>query len=305
MAEKRSAFLNLEQIAGYQALDLIAKAIVEGFMSGLHKSPYHGFSVEYAEHRIYNPGDSTRHIDWKVYAKTGRLYIKSYEEETNLRAYLVIDTSSSMYYPKKSHDKLHFCAYAAAAMAHLLQKQRDGIGLFTFSEDIDIERIAKSTPTHLHTLLDTLSTLFTPPKVHKKTNIAKSLHHIANKIPRRSLVIFLSDLLSEEGPQQLITALQHLRHYQHEVLLFHVREQHTEMALQFEDRPYVFHSLEGQGKLKINPREVQATYRQHMQAWEEDMYSRCGMLGVDFFSIDTSEDFNKMLLACLIKRTQM
>ena len=305
MNTDRSTFLTLEQITSYQSLDLIAKAIVEGFMSGLHKSPYHGFSVEYAEHRIYNPGDSTRHIDWKMYAKTGRLYTKSYEEETNLRAYLVVDTSSSMYYPKKSHKKLLFSIYAAASIAHLLHKQRDAVGLFSFSNSIEIEKPAKSTHTHLHTLLGALRTLPTLPKKYKKTNISKSLHYIANKIPKRSLVILFSDLFSEESSQLLTTALQHLRHYQHEVLLFHVREAHSEKELRFDDRPYVFHSLEGEGKIKLNPKEVQSTYSQYMRDWEENIQSRCGMLGVDFFSVDTEENFNRTLLACLIKRTQM
>ena len=305
MSTDRSTFLTLDQVSGYQTLDLIAKTIVEGFMSGLHKSPYHGFSVEYAEHRIYNPGDSTRHIDWKMYAKTGRLYTKSYEEETNLRAYLVIDVSSSMYYPRESHKKLLFSVYAAAALAHLLYKQRDGVGLFSFSDNIEIEKPAKSTHAHLHTLLSSLSTLPTSTKKHKKTNISKSLHYIANKISKRSLIILFSDLFSEEGSQSLTTALQHLRHYQHEVLLLHVRERSSETELRFDDRPYVFHSLEGEGKLKINPKEVQSVYSQYMKEWEEDMYNRCGMLGVDFFSVDTEENFNRTLLACLIKRAQM
>lgn len=302
---REGMFLDLEQLAGYQRLDLIAKAIVEGFMNGLHKSPYHGFSVEYAEHRIYNPGESTRHIDWKVYAKTGRLYTKSYEEETNLRAYFVIDVSSSMCYPKGSHDKLRFSVYAAAALAHLFHKQRDGVGLFTFSQHIELEMPAKSTHTHLHTLLGTLGTLSSDPKQQKKTEISKSLHDIVNKIPKCSMVIIFSDLLVEGGTQPLLGALQHLRHEKHEVLLFHVRDQQTEVQLLLEDRPYLFYSLEEEDKIKLHPEEVRSLYTEYMQSWEEDLRTRCGMLGVDFFTVDTKENFNRTLLACLIKRTQM
>ncbi len=304
MAE--DTFLNISTpLVDCVQLDLVAKAIVEGFMTGLHRSPYHGFSVEYAEHRMYNPGDSTRHIDWKMYAKTQRLYTRCYEEETNLRAYFAVDTSSSMYYPENSYDKMRFITYATAALAYLLQRQRDGVGFFAFSDSVTLEIPAKSTQTHLQTLFHTLSRLSPPPKEREKTNISKSLHDIAKKIPRRSLVIVFSDLLLAEDPSHFWSALQHVRHGGHDVLLFHVRDQQTEKNLLFESRPYVFHALEDTSKVHLNPEEVRALYSKRMQAWEEELQNRCGTMGVDYFAVDTQENFNRTLHACLLKRMRM
>ena len=305
MHSSQSIGLNLEQIGGHETIDLIAKGIVEGFMSGLHQSPYHGFSVEYAEHRIYNPGESTRHIDWKVYARTGRLYTKRYEEETNLRAYVAIDVSSSMYYPKEGYDKLRFSVYAAAALAQLFCKQRDAVGLYTFSDGIGHERAAKSTQTHLHNLLEDLTSLLVVSKEEKKTNISKSLHDIAHRIPRRSLLVLFSDFLTSGGIRPLLAALQHLRYYQHEVLLFHVQSRATERDLIFEEGSYLFYSLEEEGHIKLHPEEIRSAYQAHIKAWEEELYLHCGMLGMDFFTVDTSDSFNKTLSACLMKRMRI
>ena len=304
MSNAQSNLLSIEQIEAYGSIDLIAKSIVEGLISGLHRSPYHGFSAEYAEHRIYNPGESTRHIDWKVYARTGRLYTKSYEEETNLRAYIALDVSSSMYYPSEQIDKIRFAVYAAASLAHLFCKQRDAVGLFSFSDRIEVERSAKSTQTHLHNLLNDLSSLLSSSKKVKKTDISKSLHLIADKIPKRSLVVVFSDFLTEDLGS-LEHALQHLRYQSHEVILFHVHAQLTEMDLSFKEGPYFFYALEGKGRLKIDPEEIRIVYQKQMKERIHALYLRCGTLGMDFFSVNTSDSFNKTLFACLMKRMNM
>ena len=299
-------FLNIHALSQYQSLDFIAKSIVEGFMHGLHRSPYKGFSVEYAEHRIYNPGESTRHIDWKIFAKTDRLYTKSYDAETNLRAYVVLDVSSSMYYPVPGYDKIKFSVYTSAALSYLLQKQRDSIGLFTFNEQIQDELPAQSTTTHTRHLLTYLDKIVRHPLKHKSTALAKAIHHIATKIPRRSLVIIFSDLLMTPSKQEAVyNALHHLRYKQHEVVLFHVTDKATEEELKFADRPHVFYDLETQGRVSLNPSKIREQYQKQRSSWQAEVETRCGLLGVTFFQVDVEEPFAKSLLTCLMKRSEM
>src|ERR1043165_357283 len=181
--------LNFEEIKQSGSLELLAKQLVEGFITGLHKSPYHGFSVEFAEHRLYNEGQSTRHIDWKVFARTDRLYTKQYEEETNLRCLIAIDCSSSMYYPANTLAKLKFSVQSAAALAYLLHKQRDAVGLCLFSDKVDELTPVKSTSSHLDKMFTLLEKTLTPNAVRKSTRVSTVLHEIAEKIHKRSLVI--------------------------------------------------------------------------------------------------------------------
>ena len=217
--------LNIDKLKEFSNIEMLARQMVEGFITGLHKSPYHGFSVEFAEHRLYNYGESTRHIDWKVFAKTDRLYTKRYEEETNLRCFLVLDNSSSMYYPEPGYGKIKFSILAAAALAFLLQKQRDAVGLYTFSDQIEVQTEVKSTATHVHKLLLELQKLFDGEKTSKRTNVPSVLHQIAKKIHKRSLVIIFSDMFQRtENQDEMFSALQHLKHNRHEVLLFHVHD---------------------------------------------------------------------------------
>ena len=298
-------FLNIHTFKQYQSLDFIAKSIVEGFIHGLHRSPYRGFSVEYAEHRIYNPGESTRHIDWKVFAKTDRLYTKSYDAETNLRAYLVLDISSSMYYPVPGYNKMKFSTYTSAALTYLFQKQRDGIGLFTFNEQIKDELPAQSTTTHTRHLLTYLDKILRNPLKHQSTALAESIHHIATKIPRRSLVIIFSDFLTTTHQEAVYTALHHLRYKQHEVVLFHITDRATEEELKFADRPHIFYDLETQGRVSLNPSEIREQYQKQRSAWQAEVEARCGLLGVTFFQVDVEEPFAKSLLTCLMKRSEM
>ena len=297
--------MKLSNFRAYDNMALIAKELVSGFITGLHKSPYHGFSVEFAEHRIYNPGESTRHIDWKVYAKTDRLYSKVYEAETNLRAYLLLDASSSMYYPKRS-EKLEFSVYGAAALAYMLVRQRDAVGLFSFDEVIKDSLVAKSTLVHLDVLFEHLEALRLSPKNPLGTNISRALHNIATRIPKRSLVILFSDLLQEDTKtEQLIKAFQHLRYEKHEVLVFCVSDVKTEEQLAFADRPHIFYHLEGKEKIKLNPAEIRQVYQKHMQKKRQLIFDKCGTMGVHVTPIDVDDDFDKLLTSALRRRTKM
>jgi len=298
--------LDLNAIRQFGNIEFLAKQMVEGFITGLHKSPYHGFSVEFAEHRLYNTGESTRHIDWKVYGKTDRLYTKRYEEETNLRCLLLIDTSSSMFYPEKNLGKITFSTMAAASLAYLLQNQRDAVGLCTFSEDIEILTPIKSTPSHLHSIFLQLENLLKENSSEKKSGVANVIHQIADKINKRSLVIIFSDMLENRGDKDSIfPALQHLKHNNHEVLLFHVIDSKTEEKFDFEDRPYEFIDIEKGQKVKVNPSQVKDAYLSATKEYFEDIKLKAGQYKIDFIKADINDGFDQILLNYLIKRNKM
>ncbi|GAL87532.1 hypothetical protein MYP_4762 [Sporocytophaga myxococcoides] len=298
--------LDLNAIRQFGNIEFLAKQMVEGFITGLHKSPYHGFSVEFAEHRLYNTGESTRHIDWKVYGKTDRLYTKRYEEETNLRCLLLIDTSSSMFYPEKNLGKITFGTMAAASLAYLLQNQRDAVGLCTFSEDIEILTPIKSTPSHLHSVFLQLENLLKEKHNEKKSGVASVIHQIADKINKRSLVIIFSDMLENRGDKDSIfPALQHLKHNNHEVLLFHVIDSKTEEEFNFEERPYEFIDIEKGQKVKINPSQVKDAYLSATRQYFEDIKLKAGQYKIDFIKADINNGFDQILLNYLIKRNKM
>ncbi|MEO9801878.1 MAG: DUF58 domain-containing protein [Reichenbachiella sp.] len=298
--------IDLNKLKEYANVELLARQLVEGFITGLHKSPYHGFSVEFAEHRLYNYGESTRHIDWKVYAKTDRLYTKRYEEETNLRCYIVLDTSSSMYYPKPEHGKIKFSILAGAAISFLLQRQRDAVGLFSFGEKIDFQSDTKSTSTHVHNLLKKYQQLFEQPPMHQKTDVAAVLHEVAEKIPKRSLVVIFSDMLQNESNQEeIFSALNHLKHNKHEVLLFHVNDKETELNFEFEDRPYRFEDLETGQVVKLTPTEIKKAYKESMNESFRNLFLKCSQLKIDFVDADIKGGFDKILSTYLTKRAKM
>ena len=298
--------LELSEINKFGNLELLARQLVEGFITGLHKSPYHGFSVEFAEHRLYNTGESTRYIDWKVYAKTDRLYTKRFEEETNLRCQLVIDNSSSMYYPVKTKGKITFSILGSAAIAYLLQKQRDAVGISVFSDQIDYQSQIKSTSTHLNELFVHLDKLLQEQKTNKKTNAANVLHEIAEKNRKRSLIIIFSDMFDNiEESEELFKALQHLKHKKHEVLVFHVTDRATEYSFEFDDRPYEFVDLETGNKLKLQPSQIKENYTQKAAAYYQELKLRCGQLKIDLIEADVASDYNDILNAYLLKRARM
>ena len=261
--------INFEEIRPSGNLELLARQLVEGFITGLHKSPYHGFSVEFAEHRLYNEGQSTRHIDWKVFARTDRLYTKQYEEETNLRCLIALDCSSSMYYPQATAGKLKFAVYGAAALAYLLHKQRDAVGLCLFSDKVNEYTPIKSSSTHLNKLFTLLErSLENESQKQSGTRLADVLHEIAEKTHRRSLIILFSDMFdSNEDPGELFKALQHMKHNKHEVLLFHVSDHDTELAFNFAERPYEFIDLESGERLKLNPSDIKEKVKTDLAAF--------------------------------------
>lgn len=297
---------NLNDLNQNISLELLAHQLVEGFITGLHKSPYHGFSVEFAEHRLYNEGESTRHIDWKVYARTDRLFTKRYEEETNLRCLIALDTSSSMFYPTESRQKIRFGKYAAAALCYLLNRQRDAVGLCLFADTIQNITPVKSSPTHLNKLLRILDQVDQVAPTQSKTQVSKILHEVAESIHKRSLVIIFSDMFdSAERTDDLFKALQHLKHNRHEVIVFHVMDNKTELLFDFQDRPMEFIDLESGDRVKVNPGDVKKTYQTEAFNFHQALKMRCNQYKIDFIEADVSTDFNVILQTYLIKRAKM
>ncbi len=294
-------------------LDLLAKQVVEGFIIGLHKSPFHGFSVEFAEHRLYNPGESMKNIDWKVYARTDKMFVKNFEEETNLRCQIVIDSSSSMYYPKpdkknkkKYTNKLQFSSLAAAALMNLLQKQRDAFGLSIFNEDIQTHTRCKSSTSHYRLLLTYLQKLLDNPEDGIKTSATKALHQIAESIHRRSLVVIFTDMFEQnEETEKLFSTLQHLKHNKHEVVLFHVVDKKKELDFEFENRPYIFIDMETGERVRLQSNQAKDEYVKRMAQFQEQLKVKCLQYKVDFVEADIHRGFRPILQAYLVKRSRM
>jgi uncharacterized protein (DUF58 family) len=296
---------DLKQTSQSASSELLARQLVEGFITGLHKSPYHGFSVEFAEHRVYNEGESTRHIDWKIYGRTDKLFTKQYEEETNLRCLIAIDTSSSMFYPVETKAKIRFSTYAAAALTNLLTRQRDAVGLCLFADTIDTLTPVKSTSTHVGKLFTLLDHLLNQPKSSGKTKVARVLHEVAEKIHKRSLVVIFSDMFDGEQTEELFKALQHLKHNKHEVIVFHVMDTETEMLFNFEDKPIEFIDLESGEKLKLNPADVREHYTKEAQRFYKALKMRCNQYKIDFVEADVQKSVDVILQTYLTKRAKM
>ena len=293
-------------------LELLAKQVVEGFIIGLHKSPFHGFSVEFAEHRIYNQGEATKNIDWKVYARTDKMYTKRYEEETNLRCQIIMDISSSMYFPEvtdKSQaytNKLRFSSLAAAALMNLLKKQRDAFGLSLFDETLKIHTRCKSSTSHYRLLLTYLDKLINNPERNKSTAATAALHQIADSIHKRSMVIIFSDMFEQkEDNEKLFSALQHLKHNKHEVVLFHVVDKSKELNFEFENRPYIFIDMETGEKVKLQSNQVKDYYKEQMAKFQEQLKVKCLQYKIDFVEADIHKGFKPILQAYLVKRSKM
>jgi len=297
---------SLDNVKQFSNIEHLAKQMVEGFITGLHKSPYHGFSVEFAEHRLYNTGESTRHVDWKIFAKTGRLYTKRYEEETNLRCQIVIDQSSSMYYPEHNFGKMRFSVMAGAALTYLLHKQRDAVGLHTFSDRLELETPVKSSASHIHKLFIQFNSLLEKQKTEKRTNVATILHQLAEKVHRRSLIVIFSDMFDNENNEaEILAALQHLKHKKHEVLLFHVTDHKTEFDFDFEDRPYEFIDSETKERIKLNPAAIKKDFKIQMNSYYKELYLKCAKLKIDLIEADINLGFDQVLNSYLIKRRKM
>ena len=301
--------LKPEELREFSRLEILAKQVVEGFITGLHKSPFHGFSVEFAEHRIYNTGESTRHIDWKLYGRTEKLFVKKFEEETNLRCQVVIDNSSSMYFPEKGINKMSFSIQCAAVLIQLLKKQRDAAGLSIFSETVELHTQAKSTPMHQKLLFSELEKLYHPytPEQRKKTLTVEALHTIADSIHKRSMVVIFSDMFDSQPDREneIFSALQHLKHNKHEVILFHVTDKATEEEFKFDNRPYKFIDMESGEEVKIHPSEVRDNYVSSMAKYRKELMLRCRQYQIDFVEADIKEGFRQVLLPYLVKRIRM
>ena len=291
-------YLDPETVSKLKGMELKARMVVEGFIAGLHKSPYHGFSVEFAEHRQYMPGDNIRDIDWKVYAKSDRYYIKQYEEETNLKAYLLMDCSASMAY--RSGDripKLDYAGLLAGALSYMMLRQRDAVGLVTFDETIRRYIPPRSKSGHLHVLLTEVAAQ-TPSL---KTNIATALHEMAERIKRRGLVILLSDLLDEAD--QIISGLKHFRYNQHEVIVFHILDP-RERDFAF-PREAIFKDMETGEEITTLPYQMKKHFSQAVTAFADQIAYACRQSNIDYHPIDTAMPFDKALYAFLAKRERL
>lgn len=296
--------INRTKIEQFKNLEFLAKGVVEGFITGLHKSPFHGFSVEFAEHRLYNTGESTRHIDWKLFARSEKLFIKRYEEETNLRCQILIDTSSSMLFPKNATtNKLQFSVYAAAALCELLKQQRDAFGLTLFNEHIQTHLNAKGSPMHQKLVYNELENLLETASENIKSSTAAALNQVAEIVHQRSLIFIFSDMFDNSSQNdELFSALQHLKYKKHEVVLFHVTDKSKEMAFEFENKPHHFIDLESGEEIKLNPSLIREQYMQSIQSFTEELKIKCGQYKIDFVEADINQGFDTVLYTYLVKR---
>jgi uncharacterized protein (DUF58 family) len=290
-------FLLPEVVGKLRRIDLKARLVVEGFLTGLHRSPFKGFSVEFAEHRQYMPGDELKRIDWKVYAKTDRFYIREYQEETNLRAYLLLDTSGSMGYSSNKISKLEYASYLAASLAYLLLKQKDSVGLVQFATKIEKYIPPRQTGAHLSVLLHTLDKI----KPGGETDLAQTFHQLAERIRRRGLVIILSDLF--DAKERVLKALRHFRHRKHEVLVFHILDR-NELDFAFSS-PLVLKDLETKSELTVDPRVIKKDYQLALDEFFADFRRRCRESRIDYHLITTDMPFDRALFSYLEKRKRL
>lgn len=302
--------LEIQDFKQFKQLDIFAKQVVEGFITGLHKSPFHGFSVEFAEHRLYNKGESTRHIDWKLFARTDKLFVKRYEEETNLRSHILIDTSSSMLFPygkKHAQNKLTFSVLSAAALVYILNKQRDAAGLSFFSNNIELHTQAKLSLSHTKRLYAELNRLLNKDEyqLKKATSISATLHSIAEQIHKRSLVIIFSDFITNQSGEDIFSALQHLRHNKHEVIIFHVIDKSLEIDFEYENRPYKFVDLETGETVKLNPNEIRTLFQKNKLKIFEELKLKSAQYKIDFVEADINSSFDNILIPYLLKRQKL
>lgn len=297
------------KIANFGNIELLAKQVVEGFITGLHKSPFHGFSVEFAEHRLYNKGESTKHIDWKLYGRTDKLFTKKYEEETNLRCQIVIDCSSSMLFPKDAEQtKLSFSIYTAASLIELLKRQRDAVGISLFTDKLDLHTNAKSSTRHHVYLYSELEKHLKNYQKEKKSKTAtiQALHDIAELTHKRSLVVIFSDLLEDpETQDEFFQALQHLKHNKHEVIVFHTIDKKQEVDFELENRPYNLIDMETGESIKLQPNQFKETYKESIATYFKEIELKCADYKIDFMPADINGSYHDVLLKYLLKRQKL
>ncbi len=312
------------QISRYKSLDFFARQVVEGFITGRHRSPFHGFSVEFSDYRQYNTGESTKNIDWHLYGRTDRLYVKQFEEETNLRCQLLIDQSGSMLFPTERHgdierpNKLTFAVYAAAVLIEILHRQRDAFGLSLFSGQIDQQTPCRSSSVHQQYLLGLLDKLLNTGETRQaaslQSNIPEALHLTAEQLHKRSLVVLFTDAFTNSATQTpshsdtqeaLFDALRHLRHNKHEVIIFHTYDFAHEVNLDYDPRPHLFIDLESGRQLKVQPEEVADNYRRQMTDLFATLRQRAMQYRIDYVPVDIAQGFHQILLPFLLKRSKI
>lgn len=297
-----------EDLVQFGSLEILAKQVVKGFITGMHKSPFHGFSVEFAEHRLYNTGDSIKHVDWKLYARSDKLFVKRYEEETNLRAQMILDVSSSMYYPQdpNSLNKLQYAVYAMASLTELLKKQRDAVGVSLFHSKVEEHLPAKLSNAHQHQVFTLLEQTMMREQPNQKSDLIGSLHEIAERIPKRSLIMLFSDLMDDtKDMEALVLALQHLKHSKHEVIVFDVFDGKKELDLDLGNHPYEFIDLESGQRVKAFPSEIKDAYKLALGGYKKELALRCQQLHIDFMPLDIQMPLDEVLVSYLIKRSRM
>ena len=298
----------IEKIASFKHLELLANQVVEGFISGMHKSPFHGFSAEFAEHKIYNSGESTKHIDWKLYAKTDRLYTKRFDEETNLRCHLIIDNSSSMHYPKLANNqefyenKIGFSVLASAVLMNLLKKQRDAVGISIYSDTYEYYAPEKGSERHHRMIVDKLEQLIEAPKNAKKTDTVTFLHEIAENIHRRSMVILFTDMFQHENEEKIFKALQHLKHNKHKVVVFHVYDEKTELSFDFDNAPRKFVDVETGETINLYAENIKENYEKVAQNYFKKIADTCMQYKIQYVPVATGKNFEKILQTYLIEK---
>jgi uncharacterized protein (DUF58 family) len=295
----------------FQNLELLASQVVEGFISGIHKSPFHGFSAEFAEHKIYNNGESTKHIDWKLYAKTDKLYTKRYEEETNLRCHMILDSSASMYYPEvqnlglESLNKIGFGVLAIAALMNILKRQRDAVGLSIFSDAYDFYAPEKSSERHHRMILAKLQEIGEKTKSSKQTEIYTYLHQIAEKIHKRSLIFLFTDMFQTTTDDDgLFEALRHLKYNKHEVVLFHLMDKGKELYFDFDNVPKRFLDVETREYIDLYAENVRETYNMAVENYFAALRLKCGQYRIRYVEVDIHANFSKVLNTYLVERQQ-
>ncbi len=299
----------LNKAEGFKNFELLAKQVVEGFVAGMHKSPFHGFSAEFAEHKIYNQGESTRHIDWKLFAKTDKLYTKRYDDETNLRCHIIVDNSSSMHYPEikdfsiSNLNKIAFSALASAALMQMLKRQRDAVGLSIYSDAYDYYAPEKGSERHHQMLLNQLSAVTTSKSINKKTETYKYLHQIAEKIHKRSLIFLFTDMFqTSEDEVKLFEALRHLKYNKHEVVLFHVIDKEKELIFDFDNKPKRFVDVETGESINLYADSIKDNYNEAVQGYFDALKLKCGQYKIKYVEADINKNFNNVLTTYMIER---
>jgi uncharacterized protein (DUF58 family) len=305
--------INLSELKSSEIknLDLLAKQVVEGFITGMHKSPYHGFSVEFSEHKLYNKGEDTKHIDWKLFAKTEKLYTKKYEEETNLRCHIIIDNSSSMHYPVKKVqnlndlNKIGFSVVAAACLIELLKKQRDAVGLSVYSDSYEYYAPEKGSDRHRKMLTHQLETLLNKPKETKTTDTYQYLHEIAQKIHRRSMIFLFTDMFQpSKDNEELFDALRHLKYNKHEVILFHTFDKELEYNFDFENTPKKFVDVETGEQINLYADSIKESYQKEIGNFFENLKNKCLQYKINYVPVNVRDNYNKILTTYLVSRNK-